>query len=600
MNKGKIKRTLWPGIRDSFSVCRSERKGIILICGLAVITRVAAPFLNILMPKVVLDQIAATSTPERFLLVVGGLALLLVLSGYLKAFSDMTMEMTVGVVIIDKILFRRMSKAMTMDYEVMESPEFIAVRDKAAKASYSNHAPAMCIPKSAVELLSNSLGFLLYASSIFLVHPLIPVILLITAGLNWLMLSRARRYMESTSDKRSRNGKRLDALRDMLRKPEAAKDIRLYGAFGWLAGLYKSQLDVYRKDERKLLTKNMQVQLADALMILLRDGAAYIFLIWLVLNDRLSPGDFVFIFAATGALAGWISGILAAASGLSKACIEMNDVQAEFEFPDKMNTGQGIPLPAGPSLPPSIELRGAGYTYPNAEKAALSRVSAVIGAGERVAVVGLNGAGKTTLIKLICGLYNPTEGEVLLNGNPAGEYNRDEYYTLFSAIFQDIHLMSASILENISQRPRERTDLEKVRRCMELAGLDEKVGTLADGEETLLVRAVNPGAAVLSGGEMQKLAMARALYDDAPVLILDEPTAALDPLAENEVYRRYAQLTQGKTSVYISHRLASTRFCDRILLLDGCAVAEQGTHDELMALGGIYAKMFNMQASYYN
>ena len=595
-----MKKTLWPGIRYSLSICRGERKGLLLFCGLAVIARVALPYLTIMMPKVVLDQITANSPPERFLFVVGGFALLLIAVNYFKGSTDSTLDMTIGIVLLNKFLIRRMEKALTMDYEMMEDPEFKEKHDKASNASYSNHSPAANIPGFLVELLTNCFGFLLYAGAIVLIHPLILLLLLVTAGINWLMLSRARRHMESTRDLRGKLSGKLDTLNAVLRRSEAGKDIRIYGAFPWLGRLYRTQYSAYRKEERKLLTKDMQTQLVDAFMILLRDGAAYAFLIWLVLDGRMSLGDFVFIFAAIGALAGWVSGILTAASDLSKACVSMSDVQAEQEFPDRMNTGAGIPLPTPDESPPSIELRDVCYIYPKAENAALRNISVTIKPGERIALVGVNGAGKTTLIKLMCGLYTPSEGEILLNGNAIGKYNRDEYYTLFSTVFQDIHLMSTSILENVSQRPLEHSDREKALRCLELSGLASKTGTLPDNEDTLLVRAVHPNATELSGGEMQKLAMARALYKDAPILILDEPTAALDPIAENEVYQKYAELTEGKTSVYISHRLASTRFCDRILLLDGNIIAEQGTHDELMALGGIYANMFNVQSSYYN
>jgi len=551
------------------------------------------------MPKVVLDQIVAKVTPERFILVVGGMTLLLVAASALKAFTDRTVDTTVGIAIHDTLVINITDKTMDMDYEQMESPGFQEAAEKFYKAIYSNHAPAVNIPKTLVELLTNSFGFLLYAGAIALIHPLILLVLLITAGVNWLMLRRARKYMESTRDERSKNNKKMGALEETLRKPEAAKDIRLYGAFGWLQKIYRSQYITYRTAERSVLTKTMHAGLADALMILLRDGAAYAFLIWLVLEKRMTPGDFVFIFAAIGALTGWISGILTAASDLSKACIEMDDARATLTYPDRMNSGPGAPLPAGAELPPAIELRGVGYTYPGSDKPVLRNVDVVIKAGERIAIVGANGAGKTTLVKLISGLYLPTEGDVLLGGQPINAYNRDEYYSLFSAVFQDIHLLASSIAINTSQNTPELTDYERVRRCLEIAGLADKVDSLPEKEGTLLVRAVHPDATELSGGEKQKLAMARALYKDAPVLILDEPTAALDPLAENEVYRQYARLTEGKTSVYISHRLASTRFCDRILLIDGSVIAEQGTHDELMALGGVYANMFRVQASYY-
>ena len=599
LEKATTKKRILTGIRFSFSVCWNERKIIPILCGLAVVMRVALPYLSILMPKVVLDQIAAKAAPERFLFVVGGVALLLVAVNCVKAFTDHIVNFAIGVIGISNAFYVQLNKSMDMDYELMGDADFKAAEEKAQKAVQGNGSPSMNIPKTTVELLSYCIGFLLYAGTIVMIHPLILALLLVTTSVNWLMLTRSRRYMESSRDERSKNYKKLYALNDMLRKPESAKDIRMYGAFGWLNRLYNSQYSVHRKAERKVYTKNMHAQLTDVLMILLRDGAAYAYLLWLVINGRMTLGDFVFVFAAIGALAGWISGILTSASDLSKACTEMGDFQALLEYPNRMNTGAGVALPVGSELPPTIEIRGVSYKYPNSEKPALRDIDVKIKAGERIAVVGANGAGKTTLVKLLCGLFSPTEGEILLGGQLVNAYNRDEYYTLFSTVFQDIHLMPSSISENIAQKPLTELDRGRVKQCLDLTGLTAKIDSLPDKEETLLVRAVHAEAAELSGGEKQKLAMARALYKDAPVLILDEPTAALDPIAENEVYMKYAELTEGKTSVYISHRLASTRFCDRILLIDGNVIAEQGTHDELMALGGVYANMFKVQASYY-
>ena len=599
VRKVPLRETIRVSVRHALLIYWHGRKVMLVLCALAVVMRVALPYLGILMPKVVLDQITARVAPEQFFLTVGGMALLLVIVNYIKSFTDTMSDQAIGTTSIGAFIIQQLKKWTKIDYELLEDPAYKEVEDKADKAIQSNSSPAMNIPRTLVELLSNSFGFLLYAGVIAIVHPLILVVLVITAAINWLMLRRARKYLEATRDERSKLYKKLDALSKTLREPGAAKDVRLYGAFEWLLGLYKTQFGAYRKSHRKLLSKDMHAGLTDALMILLRDGAAYAFLIWLVLGGQMTLGEFVLVFAAIGGLAGWISGILTAASDLSKASIEMTDIQAMQDYPDRMNTGPGIPLPAGKDLPPSIELRGVGYTYPKAEKPALKDIDLKIRAGERIAIVGANGAGKTTLVKLICSLYTPTEGTVLLNDKPVNAYNRDEYYTLFSAVFQDIHMLSASIAENISQRPPEQTDREKVRHCLELTGLIEKTETLPEKEETMLVRSVHQDATELSGGEKQKLAMSRALYKDAPVILLDEPTAALDPIAENEVYQKYAELTEGKTSVYISHRLASTRFCDRILLIDGNIIAEQGSHDELIALGGIYANMFEIQASYY-
>jgi len=590
---------LMTGIRDALSLYWQERKILLIFCGLAVVMRVALPYLGIFMPKLVIDQITAQVEPMTFFITVGGMALLLVLVNYVKSFTDSITDNAIGTVGIGLTFFKQIVRWMKMDFELMESPDYKEVEDKADKAAHSNHAPAMNVPRTLVELLSNIFGFLLYASVIVIVHPLILAVLAVTAAINWLMLRRARNYLRDTRDERSKLYKKINALGDTMRDPEAAKDIRLYGALDWLCTFYDKQFRAARKAERKLISRDMHSQITDALMILLRDGAAYAFLIWLVLNDNMTLGDFVLVFAAIGGLATWITGILTASADLSRACIERNDISDMINYPDRMNTGKGIPLPEGKDLPPSIELSGVGYTYPKAEKPTLTGINLNIRSGERIAIVGANGAGKTTLVKLICGLYTPTEGTVSLNGKSVSEYNRDEYYTLFSAVFQDIHMLSTTIAENISQEPPESTDTEAVLKCLKLTGLYEKVKTLPGRENTLLVREVEPDAVELSGGEKQKLAMARALYKDAPVIVLDEPTAALDPIAENEVYQKYAELTEGKTSVYISHRLASTRFCDRILLIDGNVIAEQGSHDELMALGGTYANMFDVQASYY-
>ena len=269
----------------------------------------------------------------------------------------------------------------------------------------------------------------------------------------------------------------------------------------------------------------------------------------------------------------------------------------EYEdIPDNTNRGQGEPLPTGEC---EIEFRNVSYTYFKAEEPTIKNLSFTLHKGERLALVGLNGAGKTTLIKLMCGLYDPTEGEILLNGKPVNVYNRDEYYTLFSAVFQDIEKLPVSIAENISATTYELTDKEKLEKCLKQSGLYDKIESLPDKEKTHIVRALYDDAIELSGGQNQKMALAKALYKNAPILLLDEPTAALDPIAEQEMYLQYADFSKGKASVFISHRLASTRFCDRIILLENGSIAEIGTHSELMEKGGKYAELFALQSSYY-
>ena len=245
-----------------------------------------------------------------------------------------------------------------------------------------------------------------------------------------------------------------------------------------------------------------------------------------------------------------------------------------------------------------ICLDHVSFAYEGAERNTISHINLTISPGEKLAVVGLNGAGKTTLIKLICGFLDPTEGAVLLNGKDIRQYNRRDYYRLFSAIFQDFSILEASVAENVAQSI-DAIDLKRVRECIRLSGLTQKVETLPDGLNTKLGRLVYEDGVELSGGQTQRVMLARALYKNAPVLVLDEPTAALDPIAEYDMYLKYSQMTHGRTSVFISHRLASTQFCDRILFLEQGRIVEEGSHKQLLDQKGHYARLFELQSRYY-
>ncbi|HBN83581.1 MAG TPA: hypothetical protein DDZ89_07015 [Clostridiales bacterium] len=250
-------------------------------------------------------------------------------------------------------------------------------------------------------------------------------------------------------------------------------------------------------------------------------------------------------------------------------------------------------------MSPEIVFENVSFRYPESETDTLKNISFTIKAGEKLALVGRNGAGKTTLVKLLCGLYRPTSGDITISGHSIYEYNRDEYYTLLSVVFQDICLIPVSIAKNITLCEQSRINRQRLEKVLRDSGLYDKVMSLPGKENTLLMKSIHEGATDLSGGEKQKLALARAIYKEGNIMILDEPTAALDPIAENELYQKYSELTACATSVFISHRLSSTRFCDRILFLEEGEIVEEGNHEELMYLGGRYANMFDLQSHYY-
>lgn len=302
-------------------------------------------------------------------------------------------------------------------------------------------------------------------------------------------------------------------------------------------------------------------------------------------------------FTAITSLSNTLTGFADHFNNIHKYDLQVTELRKSEKITSSRNRGKGIPVPHDRI---DIEFKNVSFRYPNAENDTIRNISFRIRPGEKVALVGINGAGKTTIVKLLCGLYLPTEGEILLNGHPVNDYNIREYYSLFSAVFQDINLMPISIAENIAcTTDKANIDRSRVMRALEEAGIGEKIKSLKDGIDTLYNKEVNPEAADFSGGEKQKLALARAIYLSRPMLVLDEPTSALDPIAENEMYLQFDKITENQTALFISHRLASTRFCDKILHLENGKIIEEGTHAQLMEKGGKYAEMFRLQSQYY-
>ena len=244
-----------------------------------------------------------------------------------------------------------------------------------------------------------------------------------------------------------------------------------------------------------------------------------------------------------------------------------------------------------------FEFKHVTFTYPGADAPSLQDVSCRFGKGEKIAAVGRNGSGKSTFIKLLCRLYDPQEGEILLNGTDIRQYRYDEYLALFSAVFQDYRIFAFELGENVaaeSDYPE-----QKAVRALENAGFGERLSTLKDGLHTQLFKNFSDDGVELSGGESQKVAIARCLYKDAPFAVMDEPTAALDPVAEADIYQRMNRFIENKGAIYISHRLSSCRFCDRIFVFEGGRLREQGTHEGLLLADGLYRRLWNAQAQYY-
>jgi ATP-binding cassette subfamily B protein len=392
--------------------------------------------------------------------------------------------------------------------------------------------------------------------------------------------------------------RQLDYLDRAARELTLAKDIRIFGLRPWIDELYAKSMASFMAFHHKAQGISVWAGIIDLILTFFRNAVAYAYLISLVLKNGLSVSEFLLYFSAVGGFTAWVSGILGGFGTLHKQSLDLSTVRECLEYPEPFQFEDGEHIKAGKDRPHEIRLEHVSFRYPGADKDTLTNINLTLHPGEKLAVVGPNGAGKTTLIKLISGFLDPTEGRVLLDGKDIRTFDRREYYTLFSAVFQNFSLLAGTVATNVAQDDRD-IDMERVKTCIDKAGLRKKIESLKHGYDTYLNREVYEDAVLLSGGETQRLMLARALYKDAPFLILDEPTAALDPIAESEMYQKYNEMTLGKSSVYISHRLASTRFCDRILMLADGGIAEEGTHEELLKMGGKYAALFEVQSRYY-
>ena len=333
-------------------------------------------------------------------------------------------------------------------------------------------------------------------------------------------------------------------------------------------------------------------------MTLVRSGAVFASLIYQTFEEGLSVSQFFLYVTAANSFTLWVTGILDHFSRLHRQSLDLSVIREYLEWPEPFLLEQGKPLVQEAGKAYELRLKNVSFSYPGSGKDTISHMNLVVSPGEKLAVVGLNGAGKTTLVKLLCGFLDPSEGVVLLNGQDIRQYNRRDYYRLFSAVFQDFSVLEASVAENVAQKV-DGIDLKRVEESITLAGLEEKAGSLPYGLDTKIGRQVYEEGVELSGGQTQRLMLARALYKQAPVILLDEPTAALDPIAENDIYLKYSQMAEGRTSVFISHRLASTQFCDRILFLEHGQIVEEGTHRQLLERKGRYASLFEIQSRYY-
>lgn len=578
------------------------RKSLILFIITGSIAAASMTYLWSFIGKLVIDMIEQQAsspdkdiTPLLYLTLITSAAELLFM--WLNTVSSM--KMSVGFTYVRLMIIKeRIAKTLGMEYEALETPEMLDRLQKAKRATAGDwqgvQGMMTYMQVMGVQIISVTIAVAIMTTF----NPWIIFIIVVLSFAQFLFFDYIRKKDKKEMwDAMMPHWRKLEYMENVTTDFSYAKDIRLFGMQKYLA---KKQIDVYDEELRHWI-KSRQYWIYNTIFAhgisLLRQLIIIGWLVYSVVFNGLSIGNFTLYTASAAAFSNAINEILQALSALRERSAHTDDYRSFMDIPSADDKAQTIPIP--PADKYTFEFKNVSFKYRGQEKYALKNVNLTLHAGEKLAVVGLNGAGKSTFIKLLLRLYDVTEGCILMNGTDIRKFDRKEYYELFAPAFQDVMVFAFPVAENVSMKEPFNTDKAEAEKMLRLAGLGDKLDKLEKGIDTELLKVLYDDGVDLSGGEKQKLALARALYKKSKIIVLDEPTAALDALAEFRLYQSFNELVGDRTAVYISHRLSSTRFCDRVAMFKDGEMVEIGTHDSLMEADGAYADMFRVQAQYY-
>nr|WP_242948416.1 ABC transporter ATP-binding protein [Clostridium frigidicarnis] len=488
-------------------------------------------------------------------------------------------------------------KSLIMDFKNTENPKILNDIESAWTSVSNNDTGIEGMFHKLFGVFGSIIAFMGYVTIVATLSPLVLAYLIINVLITYFLNLKVKRYEYGRKNDIADINRKSNYIYKTMYDFSYGKDIRIYRLNKWLSNKFKNFKKNHVGIYKKIQYKYFKAAVVDVLLLLVREGIIYAYLIYQVLYRGMSIGNFSMYFITIGGFAAWMQNIMNDLAHINTQNLYLNDFRDFLEIKDEGEIQTPVNIPEEP--PYEIEFKNVSFKYPNTNRYIYKDISLKITKGQRLAIVGINGAGKTTFVKLLTRLYEPTGGEILLNGINIKKFTKEEYYKIFSVVFQDIKMLAFTVEENVALTHKDNINREKVIESIDMAGMSEKINSLHKGIDTSVLKILDNNGIEFSGGQNQRIALARALYKDGNVVILDEPTAALDPIAEYNMYKDFDKIIGDKTAVYISHRLASTRFCDAIAFFENGKVKEYGTHDELLKKNGSYAEMFNVQAQYY-
>lgn len=590
--KQKTIHKLLPVIKVMFSTAGKGYPWFFVFEALKTLVQVAMPFLGILVTPLMVDELITSRNVRMLILYVVILVVGEFILHRLNNILDTTLQkyqerlnnyftMQIGL------------HSMGLDFQLTEDKKALDQLEKARTGMTWYSGGAYGIAEQIFMFFGNVIKIAGFVTIITMHAPVLLIVIVVYIVINGVIASKKNKYELQAYNRLSRTNRLFGYFGWRIVDFRFGKDIRLYQAREMMVARWKKNTEESNASWKWKADKNYPCDLLSGILSLIRTLFTYYYVGLLVIRRIFSIGIFTQMISTAGALDATLGGLVWNIQELMKRCNYAYEYVLFMEYPEALPKGkERVDIKDH-----RIEFKNVSFAYPGTDKMVLDEINITIEPKEKLSIVGLNGAGKTTFIKLLCRLYDPTEGEILLDGRDIKDYNYMEYMAQFAPVFQDFKLFGVTIGENISLKEDRDNHLEDL---IKLVDLEEFTGKLEKGLDTRIFKIFEEDGVEPSGGEQQKIAIARALYRQAPFVILDEPTAALDPMAEYEIYRQFHTLVGDKTAFYISHRLSSCRFCDRIAVFSDGKIVEYGNHDELVTLpNGIYAKMFEAQAQYY-
>jgi len=580
--------------------CRKYCPSVLWLAGLGVICASVLNYYLGFFGKMVIDVVGSSASYDEK---VKKLLLIVLIGGTIAGLLNYGLTLASNKVwyrYIDVrmyIIEERVVRVLGINYEFLERPETLDISERAAQATGDNQNGVEGMMHKLESITTNIATVIVTLIAVMVLDLRLVLALTAIAAIQYGYHIFCIKYdKKNVWDKLGNTWRRMHYMERVTQDFEYAKDIRLFSLQDFL--LAKEQKVFEDRWKKFDFHQNLWFTYSVVVSVLTLIGKAAIYgvLFYSVIKKNMTIGNFTLFLSLATAFSNALVDFLVVFGDYGRASLEVDDFRSFMEL-DISEKNECKVIPKADNY--TVEFKNVSYKYYEAENYALKNLNLTIKGGEKLAVVGLNGAGKTTMIKLLLRLYEPTEGVILLNGEDIRNYKREDYYKLFSPVFQDVQVMAFPVAENVSMKATTNTDISKAYECLVEAGMQEKIDSLPKGVMTEVLKVVDDEGIDFSGGEKQKLALARAIYKGAPIVVLDEPTSALDAIAEQRLYESFDKMIGEKSAVYISHRLASTRFCDNVAMFKSGEMIEYGTHDELMKLNGEYAHMFELQAQYY-